>query len=553
MKVAEQVAGFLQAQGVRRLFGLCGGHIQPVWDAAARLGIEIVGVRHEMAATLMAQASAELTGEVGVATVTAGPGLTNALTGVANACAARTPLLVVSGVPPRPQQGLGALQEIPQAEVAGPLCRHACSVRHVEAVLPMLEAAWTAAREGGPAYIDFPTDLLREEAAGSARRLPDRLPVPPDPDQIRAANEVLHLARRPLVIAGRSAHLAAAELEGFLNRTGALLLETGESRGAIPGSHPSQVPAMRGRVMREADLVITVGLRLDFQLGYGSPAVFDAARAFIRIGLTDQDTHAGRTSHFEVRGEPRAAVAGLTATPHAIDAAWVAEVGAANRERVALLEKSLASAGDERPIHPYRLLGGLRRALPEGAVLVADGGDILSFARVALAPRLDPGPMGCLGVGIPYGIAAALATGRVAVVVTGDGALGLSAMEVETAVRTRAPLLIVVANNAAWNIERYDQLTNWQGRLVGSDLGECRYDQLARSLGAYGERVESAGQLAAALARALARLPALVDVRVDRGAISPDGRSGLAWVPDLQPLATWDRAEKALKASEGSP
>jgi acetolactate synthase I/II/III large subunit len=550
MTVAELVAAFLAAQRVRRLFGLCGGHIQPVWDAADRRAIQVVGVRHEMAAGLMAMGTAELEGGVGVVAVTAGPGFTNALTGVAAAHAARVPLLVLSGVPPRPQLGRGALQELPQAEVARPLCRWSGSVNEPGEALAALEAAWAAARDGGgPAYVDFPTDVLRTAWLGPQPRLLPLLATPAlEVGSVDGARALLRAARRPLVISGRAAHRCAAELAAFLEGSGAVHLDTGESRGALAADHPAQVPAVRARALAGADLVITLGRRLDFQLAYGSTAVFASGARFLRIGTTAEETRDNRAPDAEVVGDPGAALEALTGpdgAPANPDRAWLDGLKAASRERQARLAAELASAppGSDGRLHPYRLLGAVREALPGSWLVVADGGDALSFARVALQPRLDPGALGCIGSGLPFAIAAALAS-RPALAFTGDGAFGLSALELETAVRLQAPVVVVVANNAGWNIERYDQKVNWAGRLVEVELGDCRYDLLARSLGAHGERVEAPAALLPALRRAFSMPPALVDVAVTRDAVSPDGRAGLARVPDQQALDAWDEAER---------
>jgi acetolactate synthase-1/2/3 large subunit len=197
-------------------------------------------------------------------------------------------------------------------------------------------------------------------------------------------------------------------------------------------------------------------------------------------------------------------------------------------------------------MHPNYLLAALQEKIAKDAIVIADGGDFLSFARVGLnaGTYLDPGSLGCLGVGVPFGIAASLAQpDRQVVVATGDGSFGFNAIEVDTAVRHRAPLLIVVANNGAWQIEVYDQATTYD-RVVGTRLQASDYAAMARAFGMHAERVEHAEQLPAAIDRALANRPALLDVLVTSDAVSADAKSGLAWVPDLQPLATWDEAER---------
>ena len=201
------------------------------------------------------------------------------------------------------------------------------------------------------------------------------------------------------------------------------------------------------------------------------------------------------------------------------------------------------------PMHPLRMLAALQNALAEDSVVVADGGDILSFARIGLAAGsyLDPGPLGCLGVGVPFGIAAALAhPDRRVLVVTGDGSFGFNGIEIDTAARHGAKAVFVVANNGGWNIERYDQTVTYGGNIVGSELQFSDYAGMARAFGLHAERIDDPDDLPAAIERAFANAPALLDVRVTRDAVSPDGRSGLAWVPDRQALAAWDDAEKAM-------
>ncbi|RIK17459.1 MAG: acetolactate synthase [Acidobacteria bacterium] len=563
--VAEVLAEALVASGVRRVFGLCGGHIQEMWDALVRRDVQIVDVRHEASAVYMAHASAELTGDLGVALVTAGPGLTNALTAMSNASVSRVPVLVLSGSTPRPQTGMTAMQDVPQVALAAPVCRRAESVRHQRHVLDRLTASIRAAcgegGEPGATYLDLPTDLQTERYVGDldavAEVTPYRLPEHvPARAQTEAAAAALRAAKRPLVIAGREAIQASDVLQEFLDRTGALYLDTGESRGAVPSDHPAAVPAMRARAMREADVVVVLARRLDFQLGYGSPAVFPGASRFVRIGRYREELSANRIGDLEVRGDVVSALSALLEAgvePDDADAAWRAEMLGANADRVAGLARKIASQGpgDDGAMHPYSLLAAVNERVDETTVAVADGGDILSFARVALKGQryLDCGPLGCLGVGVPFATSAALAhPERRVVAVVGDGSFGFTAMDVDTAVRHGAKAVFVVANNGAWNIERYDQLERFDGRLVGVDLPGVRYDLLGRALGAHAERVETVDELGPALDRAFENAPAVVDVRVTRDAVSPDYLSGLAEVPPYQALRAWNEAEEARLA-----
>lgn len=558
--VAEVVARRLTRQGVERVYGLCGGHIQPIWDAVARAGIHVIDVRHEASAVHMAVADSEVHHSLGVALVTAGPGLTNAVTGIANAAVARSQILVISGRTPRPQTGMSAMQDIPQADVVAPLCRGVEVVSRRHRVVAQLDAAVSAALgdEGpaGPAYIDFPTDLLDEVMEPA-----DLPPGPTGPRQrrvvvsadgpIAAAGDLIATSRRLLVIGGKAAHDARDELRTFLDHSGAAYLDTGESRGALPTGHPAAVPAMRGKAMGQADVVITIGRRLDFQLGYGSPAVFDPDAAFVRIGRSYDDVAGNRRSDVEIWGDADLALAALMqagARPKDPDEAWQSDLRQANAAKAAGLRQALTTAepGADGRMHPYRLLAEAGERLTDDSVVVADGGDILSFARVALPAvrTLDCGALGCLGVGVPFAIAAALVRPHPPVIaVIGDGSFGFSATDVDTAVRQQAQVLFVIANNDGWNIERHDQLQRYDGNLVGVQLPGCRYDLVAQGLGAYAERVSDAEELPGAFDRALDSLPALLDVEVTRDAQSPDFRSGLAAVPPRQALRTWNDAE----------
>jgi len=562
--VSAWIARALHGRGVDRIFGLQGGHIQPIWDHAARLGIRIIDVRDERAAVHMAHAHADVTGKLGVAMVTAGPGVTNTVTGIANASLARAPVLLIGGCTSRPQANMGPLQDIPHVDILRPVSRYARTARVPEQTLRELDEAIARAMgdlgEPGPAYIEFPTDVLRESvpsqlvlgdwlSAKPLRRLP------PDPERIAEAVEVIRSARRPLVVSGRGARGASEALQRFLAASDALYLDTQESRGLVPFDHPAVVGAVRAAAMAQADLVITIGRKLDYQLGYGSPAVFPAAR-FVRIADTAGELVDNR------RGEPELLASvdlALDALTEALggdggtrDSDWLDGLRSKHRERIAkALEVAGPQRGSDGKIHPMAIFEAIRSVADPDYIAVADGGDLLSFARVGLAARtyLDAGAFGCLGVGVPFASAAALACpDRQVISVNGDGAFGINAMEVDTAVRHGAKAVFIVSNNAAWNIERFDQETNYGGRVVGTTLRHSDYAAMARALGAYGERVEDPGELAAAIRRGLDNAPAVIDVVTSQNAVSSDAQKGLGFVPDYQPLTAWDDAERRRRS-----
>ena len=307
--------------------------------------------------------------------------------------------------------------------------------------------------------------------------------------------------------------------------------------------------------MAQADLIITLGRKLDYQLAFGSPAVFRDAR-FLRIADTPGGLNDNRRGAPEVLASVGPA---LTALAEALrddagsrDQAWADGLRAKHRERTAKgRERPAPQRGSDGKIHPMAVFQAIGEVAEPDYIGIADGGDFLSFARIGLdtATYLDAGAFGCLGVGVPFAIAAALACPqRQVICTTGDGAFGINAMEIDTAVRHGARAVFIVSNNAAWNIERYDQEINFGGRVTGTTLAYSDYAAMAQALGAHGERVEDPADLDAAIRRALANAPAVVDVVTSRDAVSSDATKGLSVVPDFQPLTAWDEAERRRRA-----
>ena len=559
--VAELVVDFLIARKVDRVFGLQGGHIQPIWDQLGQRGVRIVDVRDEGAAVHMAHAHAALTGQLGVALVTAGPGVTNCVTAIVNAQLERVPVLLIGGCAPRPQDDLGPLQGVAHTEIMQPVTRLSRTLRVADNILRDLDKAVSAAlgdgSSPGPVFLEIPTDVLRETVPGALvlaehLRPPGARKLYPDPTDVRRAAEIIGAAKRPLVMTGRGALGAGRELIEFLDRTGAVYLDTQESRGLVPAEHASVVGAVRAKAMQETDLAIIVGRKLDYQTGYGSPAVFPNAR-FIRIADCWEELRENRRGEVELFAAPAVALAELAkavpAGSRSVDTAWAESLRNEHVQRSSRYVAALGSApvGKDGHMHPNRIFAALRETLAPDAITIADGGDILSFARMGLnaSTYLDSGAFGCLGVGVPYGIAASLAfPGRQVAVVTGDGAFGINAMEIDSAKRHDARAVFIVANNAAWNIERLDQEMNYGGRVVGTTLQYSDYAMMGRAFGLHAERVTDADRLVPALREAFARAPALLDVVVTQHALSSDAGKGLGWVPDYQALTAWDEAEQ---------
>jgi acetolactate synthase-1/2/3 large subunit len=557
---AAWIARFLKTRGIDRIFGLQGGHIQPIWDHVARQGIRIIDVRDEGAAVHMAHADAELRGGFGVAMVTAGPGVTNCVTAIANASLARAPVLLIGGCTSRPQANMGPLQDIPHVDLLRPVCRVARTLRVPDQVIRELDEAVARATgdagEPGPVYVEIPTDVLRTHVPPQLvldewmQPKPKRL-LPPDPAAVKEAVDAFWDAKRPLVMTGAGARNAGAALNRLLDATGALYLDTQESRGLVPADHPATVAAMRAAAMNEADVVLLIGRKLDYQMGYGSPAVFPQAR-FIRMSDSPGELIDNRRGQPELLATPALALdAMLDAAGNrepAIDKAWAEGLRKRHKERVAAAAaKKGPATGEDGKVHPRAIFDAIAELADTDYVAIADGGDLLSFARTGLQATtyMDAGAFGCLGVGVPFAVAAALALpNRQVISVNGDGAFGINAMEIDTAVRHGAKAVFIVSNNAAWNIERLDQEMNYGGRVVGTTLRHSDYAAMARALGLHGERVEKPEELVPAIKRALQNAPALVDVVTSQTVISSDAQKGLGFVPDYQALTAWDEAER---------
>lgn len=557
---AAWIARFLKSRGIDRIFGLQGGHIQPIWDHVARQGIRIIDVRDEGAAVHMAHAHAELMGGFGVAMVTAGPGVTNTVTAMCNAHLARIPVLLIGGCTSRPQANMGPLQDIPHVDLLKPVCRTARTLRVADQVIREFDEGIARAigdnGEPGPVYLEIPTDVLRTSVP--KQLVLDEWMAPkgprvmlPDPEEIKQAVEALWGAKRPLVFTGRGARGASSELVRLLDATGALYLDTQESRGLVPADHPSTAAAVRAQAMTDADVVLLIGRKLDYQTGYGSPAVFPHAK-FIRLSDAAGELIDNRRGQPEILASVPFALKSMCDAAgnreSSIDKQWADSLRAKHRDRVAKAKSSKGpQTGEDGKVHPQAIFDALAELADPDYIAIADGGDLLSFARTGLQARtyMDAGAFGCLGVGVPFAVAASLAMPeRQVISVNGDGAFGINAMEIDTAVRHGAKCVFIVSNNAAWNIERLDQEMNYGGRVVGTTLRHSDYAGMAKALGLHGERVTKPEQLKPAIERALKNAPALVDVVTSQTVISSDAQKGLGFVPDYQALTAWDDAER---------
>jgi len=532
VNAGELIALALKRAGVSHLFTLNGGHIWSVLVGAQEQGMRIIDVRHEQAAAFAAEGWAKVTRQCGVAAVTAGPGVTNSTSAMAQAQSGDSPMFVIGGRAPVARWGMGSLQEMDHVQVVRSITKKALTLGSAEeAYGTTADCVRTAlSRRTGPVFMDVPLDVLfgAADVPEATEHLTPDLGALPDPDTVAHIARLLREADRPAVIAGGSVWWAHAEddVKRLIEGAHLPLNVNGMARGILPGGHPLFFPRARGKALGEADLILVIGAQLDFRLNWGQPPVFARDAKLVYLDVDDFRKH--RPAEAALYGDLRASVATLATAAAGIPERpqWLAQLReseAAARARDASMTQS-----DSSPVHPARLIAEVDRYADPDAIFVGDGGDFVSFAgRLIERPKpglwVDPGPFGCLGSGPAYAMAAKLAyPQRQVILLAGDGALGFSAMEFDTMARHHIPVVCVVGNNGIWALEKHPML-NMLGISVAADLApRTRYDKVVEALGGYGEMVDRPDQIRPALDRAFASgLPACINVICDPEAEYP--------------------------------
>jgi acetolactate synthase-1/2/3 large subunit len=540
------VARTLKQAGIRHVFTLCGGHILPIYDGCVSEDMAVVDMRHEQACAHAADAYARLTRNLGVALVTAGPGVTDAVTGVANAYSARSPLLLIGGAAPLGLRGLGALQETEQVALLKPITKGAWTVAETRQIPEVLTTAIRTARTGrpGPIFVEIPVDLLMTAIEDRLAPIPTSYvhtrPLLADPDDVVRLAHLISRAERPIAIAGSGVYWdgAAGSLGEFSTASGLPVFMNGAGRGCLPPEHPSAFAQSRGWALANADLVIVLGTPLDFRLGYGrSPSFAEDARV-VMIDCDPVELGRNRPLELGLAGHIGRVLDQLAEIlPVALPARfeeWRRRVGAKEREGRAALEAEAASAAV--PISHYRWAREIAAAITPETIVVGDGGDVVGCASKFVPVSepgqwLDPGPFGCLGVGPPFAIAAKLLhPDRRVLLIAGDGAFGLNGMEMETAVRFGLPIAVVIGNDGGWGQIRNPQLSFFGAeRAVGTSLPFTRFDQMVEALGGRGVYVTEPQEIRPALDKALASdRPYCVNVALDPAAYRRTGQVSMA-------------------------
>ncbi len=527
----QLLAHALKREGVSRLFTLCGGHILPILDGCLDEEIEVLDARHEEAVAHMGEAWAWATGEVGVISVTAGPGVTNATTGVANAYENGAPMLVLGGRSSLGENEIGSLQDIDQMDLYESITKWSRVCHQTERIPEYVAMAFRHALSGrpGPVYLEVPQDILMRRVEKSKARFPEKYRAVDRPrgsrECVAEAAKMLSAAKRPVIVAGSGCRWsdAQAALKNFAEHTGIPVITHAGGRGTLPDSHPLAVfPAFPGSL--GADAVLLLGVRLDFMLGYGRS--LPKSTKLIQVDIEPSRLGFNRGPDCAVAGDIANVLEDLQeALPNTADRRWAKDVKdgvkrgvSAGRARIDL---------DAAPCHPLRVAEELRRfggsdIGGRDACYVIDGG-FTSVWSMGVLPAEGPGevmgvtsgPMGCLGVGLPFAVAAKSANpDRNVFLICGDGAFGLSAVEMDTALRHDLPVVAVIVNDGAWGMIKAAQAGMYgKDRLVASELGYVRYDKWVEGFGGHGEFVEEPAEIRPALERALASgKPACVNV-----------------------------------------
>ncbi|MEA2670688.1 MAG: hypothetical protein QOG45_908 [Chloroflexota bacterium] len=518
-------AEVLRRRGVDTVFTLSGGHLFPLYDGLVERGIRLVDTRHEQTAAFAAEGWSKLTRRLGVTMVTAGPGVTNSVSAIAGAHLAGSPLMVLGGRAPAARWGSGSLQELDHVPLVATICRRAATATSTATLAAEVEATAAAALTAhrGPAFLDMPLDILLSttDPTPPGPVAPERTGA--DPDAIARVADLLLEAERPVLVAGSDLYWDGGEaaLVRCAEALGLPVFTSGLARGTIPADHRLAFARCRGRALAEADLVVATGVPLDFRLRFGE---LGAARV---VHLCDSPEQVAR--HLPLAASAAgdlgavldlvvAAAERRGARPDR--AAWL---GRLRDEESALRARETAELEAETsPIRPGRIYGELRRRLDRDAVVIGDGGDFVSYAGRLLDTHqpgcfLDPGPYGCLGTGAGYALAARLAhPDRQVVLLLGDGAAGFSLLDIDTLVRFRLPVVVIVGNNGCWGLEKHP-MQAMLGYHVAAELRqETRYDEVVRALGGHGELVTESADIGPAIDRALAAgVPALVNVLTD--------------------------------------
>ena len=526
--------------GVDEVFALSGGHLDPIFQACARHGVRLIDTRHEAAAAHMADGYARTTGRPGVAIVTAGPGVTNAITGVANAYMDAVPMICIGGRSPIRDEDRLPLQGMDQVALMQPVTKFARTVLQTERIPEYFAMAWRHAVQGrpGPVFLDIPIDVLFTPIDDAIVPMPTPVPAsqPPVPpaDALDRALDLIEAAERPVIFAGGGVAFSGAQdtVREFAAKTQIPVLTNAKARGAVPemsnlgyGSFAlAASPLAAAEAGGPADLVILLGARIGMFISMGAQSLIPPGAKVIQVDIEPEEIGRGRDIDVGLAGDVRQTLLALMdramGRSFKDHAAWIHGLEASRKAMQHMHDDAMAR---ETPIHQARFAREIAHFIGGDGIIASDGGETSLWMGeqaviLNVGDWLSHGYLGCLGVGLPFGIAAKVAhPERRVAVVTGDGSIGLNIAEFDTAVRHDIPLVVIVNNDQGWGMIRHGQSARYgAGSIVGAELGPVRYDEVARGFGAHAEFVTNASEIRPALERAFASgRPACVNVLTD--------------------------------------
>ncbi len=539
------VAKALKAENVPYIFTLCGGHVMPIYDGCVDEGIRVIDVRHEQTAAHAADGWARVTGRPGVAVVTAGPGVTDAVTGVASAHRANVPMILIGGQGPRPFADMGSLQDMNHVELMRPITKWSVSVPEGRRLAEYVAMAFRIATSGlpGPVFLEMPIDQLFQSYDVDRIVFPSKYRteagIAGDPRYIERAFELIRSAQKPVMLVGsqlRWSKRREAYLK-FVDTFGIPVYVNGLGRGSLPPDHPYFFSQTRKDALRQADVVLIFGTPLDFRLGYGRETHFNPAAKVIQVDLDGAEIGRNRPIEVGIVGDTGIVMEQLTELAEAerydktLFKPWVDEMRKRESEKWERMRPELES--DAVPINPLRACKEIADAVGKDVIAIGDGGDFVATAASILriyeqGHWLDPGPLGTLGVGPGYAMAAKLAKpDHPVVIIYGDGSFGLHAMEFEAMVRQKIPVVGIIGNDAAWQQIRRGQVQLYgMDRAVATALDYTRYDRVVEALGGHGEYCERPEEIRPAIERALASgKPAVVNIKIGSSEFRKDAIS----------------------------
>ena len=528
----DLVVRAIKQEGVDTIFTLCGGHVQAIYDACLDENVKVIDVRHEQVAGHAAEGWSRATRRCGVGVVTAGPGVTDCVTAIANAWHNKSPVLIIGGRSPLSRFEMGSLQDMDHTPMLAPITKWAKCVHETKRIPEFISMGFRAAMTGrqGPAFLEIPTDVLFMKVEESEVFFPKsyrpRGVVCPDPRAVKKAGEILRKAERPVIMAGSAIYWSEGheELRQLAELMRAPVYLNAMGRGSMRQDHDLFFNRSRRNALTKADAILVIGTPLDFRLAYGKR--FNPEAKVIQIDTDPAELGRNRDVNLPIESDAKAfleALAGEMSGFKPDHKPWLAELREAENKTRAQMEEWMAS--DRTPIHPFRLCAEIANFVDENTIVVGDGGDIVSHASKILPVNqpgqwYDPGPFGTLGVGTCFCMAInSVYPNKRILMVNGDGAFGLNGFDFDTFVRFNIPVVSVVGNDRQWGQIIVGQKAMYgKDRVIASELGDnCRYDKIVEGMGGHGEYVTDPNEIRPAIERAFASgKPACVNVIMDR-------------------------------------